>query len=38
MGDGTLPSVRVGKRRLLRIETGRRLIAGLEQRGLGTAE
>ena len=37
MGDGTLPSARVGKRRLLRLGAGRDLIARLEQRGLGTA-
>jgi excisionase family DNA binding protein len=35
ISDGTLPSVKVGKRRLVRLSTARRLIAGLEQAGIG---
>jgi excisionase family DNA binding protein len=35
LGDGTLPSVKVGKRRLVRLAAARRLITGLEQAGFG---
>ena len=34
MADGTLPSVKLGGRRLVRLETIHRLIAQLEQLGL----
>jgi excisionase family DNA binding protein len=35
IADGTLPSVKVGKRRLVRLATARQLIAGLEHAGIG---
>ena len=37
MAKGTLPSVKLGGRRLVRLETVRKLIAQLEQPGIGTA-
>ena len=33
IGDGTLPSLKVGKRRLVRLSTMRRVLASLEQAG-----
>jgi excisionase family DNA binding protein len=33
IGDGTLPSLKVGKRRLVRLSTMRRVLEGLEQTG-----
>jgi excisionase family DNA binding protein len=37
MGDGVLPSVKIGKRRLLRLDTLRRVLASLERAGLEEA-
>ena len=37
LADGTLSSVKVGKRRLVRLATARRLIAGLERAGIARA-
>lgn len=34
IGNGTLPTLKIGKRRLLRLSTVRRLIAGLEHVGI----
>jgi excisionase family DNA binding protein len=37
IADGTLPSLKIGKRRLVRLSTVRRLVATLERAGIGEA-
>ncbi|HEX6015116.1 MAG TPA: helix-turn-helix domain-containing protein [Geminicoccaceae bacterium] len=38
IGDGTLPTLKVGKRRLVRLSTVRRLLASLEHVGSRSAD
>ncbi len=34
LGNGTLPSVKIGRRRLVRLETARQVLASLEHAGI----